>query len=156
MIYRKVALILAPILLAAGCQNEELIQCQQDKTHLETELQDLQQQAGGTGEMLALVLDKNKACQDELAALRTDLGNTHQAQQKELECARKAQARARKEAQRLQQQFTELQDQLDQSRKQLENAFDLLSAKTAEVEQLKARMAEIEAQLADQPSDAGP
>lgn len=139
-------LMLLGLILIVGCENSELIQCQEEKQLIEpriTELeQELQSERSATGTILTALAQENDSYKKQIQALtekldaeRAKVMENRRNDRAKLEESLKTGLAAQRDA-------TELRTQLSQLRQQLADTQALLQAKDQALEDLKTRLAE--------------
>ncbi len=133
-------LLVTGLMLLAGCQNKELIQCQADNDQLKT---DLEQQKASTSELMDLSIKDTEEMNALKAKADADLQASKEAHKQDvqkLDNSIKALLKTEGEKKQLEAKVADLE-------KALTNAADMTKAQADENTQLKAKIADLETQL---------
>ena len=146
-------LILSGLILIAGCENAELIQCQQEKQLLEPRItqleEELQSERSATGQILTALAQENDSYKKQIEALSGELDaedtkvmENRRNDRMKLEESLKTGLAAQQYAKELQNQLTQLRQQLTDSQALLQAKDQALQVAKAQLQVLKARLAE--------------
>jgi chromosome segregation ATPase len=142
------------VALLAGCENTELIRCQQDKDNLTEELnatkEEIKTQKASIDELIDMTFKDTEAHQKQIEEMEGKL----QQSQAETAAVKEAQKQDRQKLEnaikamlKVEADKKALEEKVGQLEKAMENSTSILKAQADENEKLKARIAELESQL---------
>lgn len=129
------------IVLFAGCENKELIQCQQDQQALKTKFDSAQK---NTEKMVTTLIEASQLEQVKVKSLEEQVAAANDNLLKSQSKAKKSQA----EISQLTKRIGDQKKQLDQLQAKTQEAQTFLQSVLAENEKLKAQIQELQAQQA--------
>lgn len=129
------------VVLFAGCENKELIQCQQDSQALQSKFEKVQE---NTGEVMSGLIESSNACKNQIKSLEGAVASA----KSDLLKSKKRNKDCQGQIGQLKGHIAELEKQLGQLKTKTQEAQTFLQSILAENEKLKAQIKELKAQQA--------